>query len=305
MPLGTLDRSPPPFFKQGPTPLTKLLFFGAVSLLLMVADVRWGVTQPLRSALSVVLYPVQWLAQRPVVVADKTGDFLQDRETAQRNEQLARTQLLAQAARAGQVDQLTLENQQLRSLLALRERSGITAQAAQVLYDAADPYTRKMILDKGSLQGIQAGAPVMDDAGVLGQVTRVYPLVSELTLITNREHSVPVLNTRTGVRGVAFGEASGAPLLELRYLASNADVEVGDVLSTSGVDGVFPPGMPVAKVVKVERRSESVFARILCEPLARVQAAQHVMVVDPVGAEWPQRPPAERAVPANRKGGPR
>ena len=162
-----------------------------------------------------------------------------------------------------------------------------------------------MILDKGSLQGIQAGAPVMDDAGVLGQVTRVYPLVSELTLLTNREHSVPVLNTRTGVRGVAFGEATGAPLLELRYLASNADVEVGDVLSTSGVDGVFPPGMPVAKVVKVERRSESVFARILCEPLARVQAAQHVMVVDPVVAAWPERPPAERVVPANRKGGPR
>ena len=305
MPLGTLDRTPPPFFKQGPTPLTKLLFFGTLSLLLMVADVRWGVTQPVRSALSVVLYPVQWVAQRPVVAAAKTGEFLEGRETAQRNEQIARTQLLAQAARAGQVDQLMLENKQLRSLLALRERSGINAQAAQVLYDAADPYTRKMILDKGSLQGVQAGAPVMDEVGVLGQVTRVYPLISELTLLTNREHSVPVLNTRTGVRGVAFGEASGAPLLELRYLASNADVEVGDLLSTSGVDGVFPPGIPVAKVTKVERRSDSVFARILCEPLARVQAAQHVMVVDPVGGTWPARPEPERVAPPTRKGGPR
>jgi rod shape-determining protein MreC len=305
MPLGTLDRSPPPFFKQGPTPLTKLLFFGSLALLLMVADVRWGVTQPLRSALSVVLFPVQWVAQQPVVAATKTGEFLQGRETAQRNEQTARNQLLAQAARAGQVDQLILENRQLRSLLALRERSGISAQAAQVLYDAADPYTRKMILDKGGLQGVQAGAPVMDESGVLGQVTRVYPLVSELTLIINREHSVPVLNTRTGARGVAFGEASGAPLLELRYLASNADVEVGDLLSTSGVDGVFPPGIPVARVVKVERRSDSVFARILCEPQAHVQAAQHVMVVDPVGGAWPARPEPERPAAPTRKGGPR
>jgi rod shape-determining protein MreC len=304
MPLGTLDRSPPPFFKQGPTPLTKLLFFGGLSLLLMVADARWGVTQPLRSALSVVLYPVQWLAQRPLVAASMTGEFLQDRETAQRNEQAARTQLLAQAARAVQVDQLTLENKQLRGLLALRERGAITAQAAQVLYEAADPYTRKMILDKGSAQGIQAGAPVMDASGVLGQVTRVYPLVSELTLITNRDHSVPVLNTRTGARGVAFGEASGAPLLELRYLASNADVEVGDLLSTSGVDGVFPAGIPVAKVIKVERRSDSVFARILCEPQAQWQAARHVMVVDPVGGSWPARPEPERAS-LPRKGGPR
>ena len=107
----------------------------------------------------------------------------------------------------------------------------------------------------------------MDDAGVLGQVTRVYPLVSELTLLTNREHSVPVLNTRTGVRGVAFGEATGAPLLELRYLASNADVEVGDVLSTSGVDGVYPPGVPVAKVVKVfEYISEDEVKRLNTTP---------------------------------------
>jgi len=94
-------------------------------------------------------------------------------------------------------------------------------------------------------------------------------------------------------------------MLELRYMATNADIEEGDMLTTSGVDGVYPPGIPVAKVVKVERRSESVFARILCEPLARVQAAQHVMVVDPVGATWPERAPAERVVPANRKGGPR
>ena len=142
--------------------------------------------------------------------------------------------------------------------------------------------TRKMVLDKGALNGVVQGSPVMDEQGILGQITRVHPLVSEITLVTDREHSIPVLNTRTSARGVAFGESGGAPLLELRYMATNADIEVDDVLTTSGVDGVYPPGIPVAKVVKVERRADSVFARILCESLARVQGARHVMVLAPV-----------------------
>ena len=159
--------------------------------------------------------------------------------------------------------------------------------AAEVLYEAADPFTRKMILDKGALQGVQTSSPVMDEQGILGQVTRVHPLVSEITLVTDREHSIPVLNTRTGARGVAFGESGGAPLLELRYMATNADIEEGDMLTTSGVDGVYPPGIPVARVVKIERRADSVFARILCESLARVQGARHVMVLEPVKLTQP------------------
>jgi rod shape-determining protein MreC len=121
-------------------------------------------------------------------------------------------------------------------------------------------------------------------------------------LVTDREHSIPVLNTRTGARGVAFGESGGAPLLELRYMATNADIEIGDVLTTSGVDGVYPPGIPVAKVVKVERRADTVFARILCESLARVQGARHVMVLAPV--KLPMESVAvERETPVQHKGG--
>jgi rod shape-determining protein MreC len=160
-----------------------------------------------------------------------------------------------------------------------------------------------MILDKGANSGIGVGSPVMDERGILGQVTRVHPLVSEITLVTDREHSIPVLNTRTGARGVAFGESGGAPLLELRYMATNADIEVGDILTTSGVDGVYPPGIPVAKVVKVERQADSVFARILCESLARVQGARHVMVLTPVQTALPgfeELPPPPQPIP---KGG--
>jgi len=304
VPLGTLDRSPPAFFKQGPSAVSKLLFFSALSVLLMVADARFGVTQPLRAALSVALYPVQWLAMRPQVLAEYSGDYMQARDVAQASERDAREQLLVQARRSGQVEQLALENKQLRELLDLSKRLESKGIAAEVLYDAADPYTRKLIIDKGMVNGIKASSPVMDEHGILGQVTHVLPLVSEVTLVTDREHSIPVLNTRTGARGVAYGEAGGAPLLELRFMATNADIEVGDILSTSGVDGIYPPGVLVGKVTKVERRAETAFARILCEPVGRVQGARHVMVLDPLSDQLPPRPHFEKQVPvAAQKGG--
>jgi rod shape-determining protein MreC len=304
MPLGTLDRSPPAFFKQGPSAISKLLFFSALSVLLMVADVRFGVTQPIRAVLSVALYPVQWLALRPQMMAEYSSDYMQARDVAQAAERRARQQLLVQAQRSGQVEQLALENRQLRELLGLRERLSTTGVTAEVLYDAADPYTRKLIVDKGMTHGVKASSPVMDEYGILGQVTRVLPLVSEVTLVTDREHSIPVLNTRTGARGVAFGEAGGAPLLELRFMATNADIEVGDLLSTSGVDGVYPSGIPVAKVTKVERRAETAFARILCEPVGHVQGARHVMVLEPLTDKLPARPQIDKPQPlANLKGG--
>jgi rod shape-determining protein MreC len=302
MPLGTLDRSPPPFFKQGPSALTKLVVFGALGLLLMVADVRWHLTQPLRAALSVVLYPVQWLALRPVVWGDAFGESLQLRDAAQQETRQARERLLNQTVRASQVEQLTLENQRLRGLLNLSDRLPVSTQAAEVLYEAADPYSRKLIVNKGSTQGVQASSPVMDEHGVLGQVTRVYPLLSEVTLLTDREQAISVLNTRTGVRGVAYGEFMGAPQLELRYLATNADIEVGDTLTTSGIDGVYPPGLQVARVAKVERRAGSVFARVLAEPLAQAQGVRHVLMLEPVGGDLPSRPELERPRPSERKG---
>ena len=290
MPLGTLDRNPPPFFKQGTSALTKLIIFSFVSMALMLADQRYNLVQPARWVLSIIIYPVQWVALRPQVAWYDLGDIFEGKQDVLDNLQAAKAQLLTQSVRTSQLEQLELENRHLRELLELRQRMPTPSLAAEVLYEAGDPYTRKMVLDKGALNGVVQGSPVMDEQGILGQITRVHPLVSEITLVTDREHSIPVLNTRTSARGVAFGESGGAPLLELRYMATNADIEVDDVLTTSGVDGVYPPGIPVAKVVKVERRADSVFARILCESLARVQGARHVMVLAPV--KLPLEPPA-------------
>jgi rod shape-determining protein MreC len=247
---------------------------------------------------------VQWLAMRPQAFAKFSGEYLESLQDAQADATDVRQKLLLQAQRAAQVEQLTLENKQLRALLNLQERLNTVGFVAEVLYDAADPYTRKLIINKGLTNGVKPSAPVMDEHGILGQVTRVLPLVSEVTLVTDREHSIPVLNTRTGARGVAYGESGGAPLLELRFMATNADIEVGDQLTTSGVDGVYPPGMPVGIVTKVERRAETAFARILCEPVGRVQGAKHVMVIDPLTDQLPTRPLIEKPQPLGMiKGG--
>jgi len=300
MPLGTLDRTPPPFFKQGPSALSKLMVFSALALFLMVADTRFRITQPLRAAVSTVLYPVQWVAMRPVLLARNGGAYLQDLQAAQAAEAGARQKLSLQAQRAGQVEQLALENDRLRKLLALRERITTPAQAAEVLYDAADPYTRKIVIDKGLAQGIESGSPVIDESGVLGQVTRVHPLISEVTLVTDSDQAIPVLNARTGARSVAFGDTAHAGELELRFMAGNADVQSGDLLTTSGVDGIYPPGLPVARVERVERRADSAFARIYCSPQALVSGARHVMVLKPVSAQIPARPPAEDSAGAKK-----
>ncbi len=304
MPLGTLDREPPPFFRQGPSALSKLAVCSALAVFLMVADARFKVMQPLRVALAAVLYPVQWLAMRPVLLTQSAGQYFESLTTAQAAQEAARRKLGLQSQRANQVEQLVLENERLRKLMGLRERLQSPALAAQVLYDAADPYTRKVIIDKGLADHVGLGSPVLDESGVLGQVTRVYPLVSEVTLITDRDQAIPVLNTRTGARGVAFGDVSThADAMELRFMAANADVAVGDLLTTSGVDGVYPPGLPVARIEKVDRRVDTAFAHIYCQPLALVSGAGHVMVLEPLTAQIPPRPAPDAAPPAGTRRG--
>ena len=299
MPLGTLDRTPPPFFKQGPSALSKLMVFSAIALFLMVADTKFRVSQPLRAGVATVLYPLQWLALRPVLAGRWVGGYFESLKTAQANEEQARVKLALQSQRANQVDELLGENRRLRGLLALRERLTVASQAAEVLYDAAAPFTRKDVIDKGLAQGIEPGSPVIDESGVLGQVTRVMPLVSEVTLITAREHAIPVLNARTGARSVAYGDpVSASGRMELRFMAGNADVQPGDLLTTSGVDGVYPPGLPVAKVTQVERRGSDGFARISCAPQALVDGARHVLVLGGVASQLPPKPAPEDSPPA-------
>ena len=294
--FGTLDRSAPPLYHQGPSALSKLIFFGALSLFLMVADSRLHIVAPIRLGISALLYPMQLLAMKPVQMVRDGGQYFEDLQTAQSSESAARKALALQAERASQAATLVQENARLRSMLDLRATSATPGRIAEVLYDAADPYTRKIVIDQGLSHGIAAGSPVIDEQGVLGQVTQVQPFSSEITLVIDRDLSIPVQNTRTGARSVAFGDANvyGGGL-ELRFMAASADLQEGDLLATSGVDGVYPAGLPVARIDRIERRADSAFARIHCLPLARVTAARYVMVLSPVGVQPRVTAPAAAA----------
>lgn len=303
MALGTLDRSLPPFFNQGPSAFSKLIFFGALSLFLMVADTRFQVTQPIRAVIGTALYPVQWLALQPVHAVQATSAYFTDLSEAQLEATRAREKLALQSLRAGQVEWLMQENNRLRLLLDLKQQLATPVIAAEVVYDAADLYTRKVIIDKGQTQQVALGSPVLDESGVLGQVTRVFPLFSEVTLVVDRDLSIPVLNVRSGARSVAYGDptVSGTGM-ELRFMGSNADVQEGDLLTTSGVDGVYPPGLPVARVSRIEHRAESAFSKIYCVPQALTTGARHVLVVQPVTADLALPPSSIEPVASVRKG---
>lgn len=301
MAFGVLEQDPPPFFRQGASAFSKLIVFSAAAVFLMVADVRFQTLQPARAVLQAVLFPMQWLAQRPGLIAGEAADFIDKVQSSDAVHTGLVEKLRQQSARAYQVEQLELENRRLRALLDLRPTLAASGTAAQVLYDAADPYTRKVVIDRGQAHDVKLGAPVVDEKGVMGQVTGVFLLSSEVTLITDREHATPVLNVRTGARGVMYGDTSShADAMELRFMAANADVEAGDLLTTSGVDGVYPAGIPVARVEKVDRQVNAVFARIYCVPVALVAGAGHVLVLDVPVHELPPRPEAMVSPPHTR-----
>ncbi len=295
MPLGgTIDRTPPPIFRQGLSALTKLALCSALAVFLMVADARFELTQPLRALLATALHPVQRALLVPVALWERTDDYAGGLQAALASEAAARRALAVQAERTIRVEQLLSENERLRELLDLRSSFTVKSQAAEVLYESTDPYSRKVVIDRGQTQGLVAGSPVITEAGVIGQLTRLYPLSSEVTLLVDKDAAVPVLNVRTGSRSVALGSASGDGL-ELRFMAGNADVQVGDELQTSGLDGVYPPGLPVARVVDIDRKSQAGFARIRLLPVASPDAVRHVLVLEPIGLQQPPPIPPEAA----------
>ena len=293
MSSNSFDSGVPTFRPQGPSPNVRLALCVALAVFLMVADVRFKLTEPLRKVVATALYPLQWVMLQPVQLVQHGSKYFEDLHSAQTAASEAEKKSVQLAQRASLVETLDLENQRLRQLLNLTPRLTTKGTPAQVVYETADAYNRRVVIDKGEVAGIKRGSPVMDEGGVLGQVTRVFPMSAEVTLLTDREQAIPVLNPRTGARAVAYGDPTSAygGGIELRFMPSNADIQEGDLLTTSGVDGVYAPGLPIARIIKIERRADSPFSRVYCEPLAQMYGAQFVMVIDPLPEDaLPPRP---------------
>lgn len=292
--MAGIDHAPPPFFKRGPAPLALLTFYIAISLAIFVVDLRFKSLDLVRQSIALIVDPVQRVAQTPGSLVDYAATYLQGlRALQQENQELKHSQLIT-APNLQRLAQLEVENERLRKLLSVKEREKASGQVTQILYTARDPFSRKIIVDKGQQAGIVAGQPAIDETGVVGQVTRVFPFSAEITLITDKDQVVPVQIVRSGQRSVVFGLGNGQ--LELRYMPANADIQLGDILVTSGLDGIYLPGFPVAKVVNIERDSAYSFARIFCVPIAGVENFGEVMVLDPRQA-LPPAPPESSSRP--------
>jgi rod shape-determining protein MreC len=280
---------------------SKTLLLGLLAVLLMAADHRLQISQPIRSGMAMVLSPFQWVSLQPVNAINVLMRYVGNLENAQDAALIFQTRTIAQAQRLQQVEQLSQENAHLRQLLDLRSQVAGPAKAVQVLYDTSDPYTQRLVVDRGLLAGIAQGSAVIDTAGVVGQVTRVYPLVSEVTLLTDRAQSIPVLNVRTGSRYVANGDpqAMGGSL-DLKFVPAGADMQKGDLLTTSGIDGVYPAGLHVGRIARIDRRVDSSFARVHAEPMA-TERGRHLLILQPV-KDWPEAPKPEVTKTAKTKG---
>lgn len=279
------------FFNRGPSPAVRLIFFAVLSLVLMFIDSRYRYLESTRGALSVLISPVQKLAALPGEAWDHVGNLFitqsEQRKLRTANEAL-HLQHESDAAQLLQLQALQLENQQFRELNALPQRSEFATELVEIVYAERDVFKRRVLVSKGADAGIKIGQVVMDDAGIIGQVTRVYPGLSEITLVTEKDHAVPAQVQRNGLRAIVFGSGDTSQL-SLRYMPVGADVQKGDVLVTSGIDGIYPPGIPVARVVKIERDPAYPFARVTCVPLGGVDKHRHLLILTSLPA-LPERP---------------
>jgi len=273
-----MEHAPPQFFHRGPAPIARLAFFALLSVLLMVLDARFRYAEPLRQVIALAVYPIQHLAIAPVSALARTREFFASRAELRRENAEFRAEKLREAQQLLALEAVRSENEKLRQLIGAREKLPARAIFAEIVYAGRDPFSRKVIVDQGSQQGVTAGQAVIDATGVLGQVTRVQPLLAEVTLITDKDHAIPVQILRNGLRGVAYGSGDGSSM-ELRHMAANAEVEKGDLLVTSGIDGVYPMGLPVARVVRVERDAAYAFAKIVCQPVAGIDQHRQVLVL--------------------------
>lgn len=290
---------PPPLFNQGVSARARVAFFSFLAIALIIIDSRVRMLETVRIGLGVVLYPVQQVLLVPSRLADTvSGYFTSVTSLTRENDELKRKQFET-AQSLQQARELLVENERLRKLLGARERLGNATVLADVLYESRDRFARKLVLNVGTNERVRAGSPVIDDAGVVGQITRVFNDTSEVTLLTDKDQSIPVQVLRNGLRGVAFGGAEPGTL-DLRFMAANADVSNGDVVTTSGIDGVYPSGLMVATVSRVERAAKDQFARIVMTPVAGIESNKHLLVLLVEPAK--QSAPAAVAPVSPRKG---
>ena len=269
-----------PLFIQGPSIATRLAIVCILSIILMVVDHRQHHVETIRSAISVVIYPIQYLVNLPVAVGEWMGESVSSRETLTEENERLRMQHLLFKAQLQKLAALQVENVRLRELLQSSKKVGENVLIAELLTVDLDPFTRQIVINKGTNDNVYLGQPVLDAEGIMGQIIHAGPFSSTAMLITDPNHAIPVHVNRNGLRAIAIG--TGAPdVLEIPYLPNSADVVVGDLLTSSGLGGRFPRDYPVARITQVTVNPTQPYATVTAEPIALLERSREVLLVWP------------------------
>lgn len=261
---------------------TRLALCIVLSVALLAADSYFKLLDPVRRLLTFPLYPLQWAVNEPARLTRQANEYVSTQTSLQSENARLREENLHLSVQLTRQKTIDRELTELKRLLGLYKHNIRVVSAAEVLNTGNDPFAYRLIIGSSSGAAFQAGQPVLDSGGLLGLVTQVQPMGTEVTLAVSKGQMIPVMIERTGERTILYGYGGG---VELRYLPQYADVKTGDLLVTSGIDGIYPSGLPVAKITAVERNAGAQFVRVNCQPLAGMQRARYVLVIENAPAE--------------------
>jgi len=269
-----------PLFIQGPSITTRLVALVILSTLMMSLDHRQNHLEGIRSTLSLLVYPLQYFVNLPVAASRWLGDSFSSRETLQTENARLKLQQTLYKGKLLKLQSLKAENMRLRELLQSSKKVSERVLIGELLAVDLEPLTRQIVINKGSYHEAYLGQPLMDTEGAMGQIVHLGPFSSTAMLITDANHAIPVQVNRNGLRAIALG--TGAPdKLDIPYLPISADIDEGDLLTTSGLGGRFPPGYPVAMVTEVRKDPTLPYAIITAMPTAQLEQAREVLLVWP------------------------
>ena len=292
------------FFARGPSALARLTFFSLVAIAVMVADHRFQALSLVRLGVSAVIAPIEQVLRFPAIVARHGSEYFSDQKRLVDENARLKGDVLELAAASQQAKLIRTEQAYLGVLAAADARFGDRGVVAEIIRDARNPFARKLIIDKGRTHGLMAGLAVIDGKGVIGQVTAVGMLSAEVTLTTEKDQAVPVMVVRNGVRAIAVGTGRDGTI-DVPFIPIGADVQVGDALVTSGIDGTYPAGLSVAVVTVVDKNPAFPFARISANPAAGTNQHRFVKVLIRQELHDYPRPDvkADEKRPARERGG--
>jgi rod shape-determining protein MreC len=295
-----VQHSAPPLFKQGIPALAKLIVCLLISMALMIVDFQIKSLDFIRNQVNFVLRPLERLVILPVDLIVNSSDYFTTRSALENENAALKLRQTELSLLANQAALLSVENQNLRNLLELQKKTSFKTIPVEILFNPPNPISQRIVINRGQNQGLRLGSPIANDAGILGQVVRLFDNSAEVSLLEDRDFAVPVLVARNGLRAAVVGTGRGNHL-ELRYLPVASDLEVGDILLTSGMDGVYPPGFAVAVISKIERNSEQNASNVFCNPIAEVNRHLQALAIiyDP---QLDAKPAATSANPPSSTG---